>query len=104
MVSIDPTQLGLEFGSGAAIGALMGFTAKKVAKLVAVLVGAELALFKFLETKGLLVVRWDKLSAGLLSAPEDLPEDTTRWIEPVLSSLSIGGGFAGGFYLGFRRG
>jgi len=103
MVEEFLTQLGLEFGSGAVIGALIGFTAKKVAKIVAVIVGAELALFKFLESKGLIVVRWDELTAGLLEAPNQFPA-TDRWIEPILSSLSVGAGFTGGFYLGFRRG
>lgn len=103
MVDIDLAQLGLEFGSGALIGALIGFTAKKVAKLIAVIIGAQLALFKFLEAKGILVVRWDKLTGGLLEAPSQLP-NTDRWIEPIVSTLSVGAGFTGGFYLGFRRG
>jgi len=102
-LQIDPQQLGLEFGSGAVIGGLIGFTAKKIAKILAVLVGAQLALFKFLEAKGFLVVRWDELSAGVLSAPTGLPR-TDRWIEPIVSTLSVGTGFTGGFYLGFRRG
>lgn len=103
MVDINIAQLGLEFGSGAIIGALIGFTTKKIAKLLAVIIGAELALFKFLEAKGLIVVRWDELTGGLLKAPNQLPS-TDRWIEPLLSTLSIGVGFTGGFYLGFRRG
>lgn len=103
MVDLNVSQLGLELGSGAAIGALIGFAAKKIAKVVAVIIGAELALFKFLESKGLLVVRWDKLTAGFMEAPEQLP-DTSRWIEPLISTLSVGTGFAGGLYVGFKKG
>lgn len=104
MVDINLQQLGLEFGSGAVIGALIGFTAKKVAKLLAILIGLELALFKFLESKGYITVRWDELSGGLLQARDQARDIDASWIEPIISTLSVGGGFAGGFYLGFRKG
>ncbi len=52
-------QMGLEFGGGGLIGGIIGFAAKKVAKLIAVIVGIELALFKFLETRGILEVNWN---------------------------------------------
>lgn len=103
MVDINLTQLGLEFGSGAFIGAIVGFAAKKIAKVIAVIIGVELALFKFLESKGFMVVRWDKLTAGILSAPDQMPA-TDQWIEPILSTLSVGVGFSGGFLLGFKKG
>jgi len=105
MVQIDPTQLGLEFGSGAVIGGLIGFAAKKVAKILAVIVGLQLALFRFLETKGYLTVRWDKLSGGILNAGRSAQEGVDPgWINAILSTLSIGVGFTGGFMLGFKRG
>ena len=47
-------QVGLELGGGAVIGGIIGFAAKKVAKIIAILVGIELDLFKFLETRGIL--------------------------------------------------
>ncbi|PSP62516.1 hypothetical protein BRC76_04390, partial [Halobacteriales archaeon QH_8_67_36] len=49
-------QIGLELGTGAVIGGIIGFAAKKIAKLIAIIVGLELALFKFLETRGILEV------------------------------------------------
>ncbi|WP_135822660.1 FUN14 domain-containing protein [Halostella litorea] len=102
MVAIDPQQLGLEFGSGALIGAIIGFAAKKIAKLLAVIVGLELALFKFLESKGILTVDWNRLSAGLLQTGEKVQDP--GWIAPILSTLSIGVGFTGGFLVGFKKG
>ncbi|WP_254768363.1 FUN14 domain-containing protein [Salinilacihabitans rarus] len=104
MVDIDPTALGLEFGGGAAIGALMGFAAKKIAKLIAVIIGIQLVVFRFLESKGILVVDWERLSAGLLKTSERAQNADAQWIEPILSTLSVGAGFVGGFMIGFRRG
>lgn len=103
-LALDPQQLGLEFGTGAVIGGLIGFAAKKVAKIIAILVGIELALFKFLESKGYITVRWDELSGGILGAAESTQDINTSWVEPIISTLSIGAGFTGGFMLGFRKG
>ncbi|WP_121821479.1 FUN14 domain-containing protein [Halostella salina] len=102
MVAIDPQQLGLEFGSGAFIGAIIGFAAKKIAKILAIIVGLELALFKFLEAKGILSVDWNRLSAGLLKTGEQVQDP--GWIAPILSTMSIGVGFTGGFLVGFKKG
>ncbi|WP_134669733.1 FUN14 domain-containing protein [Halorussus marinus] len=104
-LGIDPQQLGLEFGSGAVIGGVIGFAAKKIAKLIAVIVGIELALFKFLESRGILTVDWDRLSAGVLKTGEVAQNGTPpSWLTSVISTLSIGAGFTGGFMVGFRKG
>ncbi|MFB6267362.1 MAG: FUN14 domain-containing protein [Halodesulfurarchaeum sp.] len=102
---LDPTQLGLEFGGGAVIGGIIGFAFKKIAKAIAILVGIELALFRFLESRGILSVRWDKLTGGLVEATEQAASGTPpSWLNTILSTLSISAGFTGGFLLGFKRG
>lgn len=105
MVAIDLQQLGLEFGSGAVIGGIIGFAAKKVAKIVAILVGLELALFKFLESRGILIVDWERLTAGMVGTADAAASGTPpSWMMTVLSTLSISAGFTGGFLLGFKKG
>lgn len=102
---IDPMQLGLEFGTGGVVGALIGFFFKKLAKVVAFIIGAELALFKFLESRGVLIVDWEKLTAGFVSLGESAASATPpSWVMTLLSTLSVSAGFVGGFLLGFRRG
>jgi uncharacterized membrane protein (Fun14 family) len=104
-LSIDPTQLGLEFGSSAVIGGIIGFAAKKVAKIIAVIVGLELALFKFLESRGLLKVNWEGLSEAGLTFVSGLQADQPpSWVMSILSTLSVSAGFSGGFLLGFKKG
>lgn len=104
-LEIDPQQLGLEFGSSAVIGGIIGFAAKKVAKVIAVLVGIQLALFKFMESRGYLSVQWDKLTAGMLDASEAATaSEPPSWVMSILSTLSVSAGFTGGFLLGFKRG
>lgn len=105
MVQLDFQQLGFEFGGGAVIGGVIGFAAKKVAKLIAVLVGVELALFKFLESRGIMSVDWERLTAGVVKVGETAQNGTPpSWMMSVLSTLSIGAGFTGGFLVGFRKG
>jgi uncharacterized membrane protein (Fun14 family) len=99
---IDVQQLGLEFGSGAVVGGVVGFAAKKVAKLLAVLVGLELALFKFLESRDIVTVDWNRLTAGVLETAT--AQTPPSWLMTVLSTLSISAGFTGGFLIGFKRG
>jgi uncharacterized membrane protein (Fun14 family) len=104
-LSLDPTQLGIEFGSGAAIGGIIGFAAKKVAKVLAVLVGIQLAVFKFLESRGILTVDWERLSSGLLQNAQVATGSTPpNWTSTILSTLSISAGFTGGFLAGFKKG
>lgn len=101
---IDMTQLGIEFGTGAAIGGVTGFAAKKIAKIIAFIVGLELALFKFLESRGIMTVNWEKLGATFLKAGDAATGAPPSWLQSILSTLSVGAGFSGGFFLGFKRG
>ncbi|WP_312908433.1 FUN14 domain-containing protein [Natronosalvus caseinilyticus] len=101
MVNIDPTALGLEFGGGAAIGALMGFAAKKIAKLIAVIIGVQLVIFRYLESQGILIVDWSALSNGLIKTSEHADPS---YLESLISTMSVGAGFTAGFLIGFRRG
>jgi len=104
-LGIDPQKLGLELGTGAVIGGVIGFAAKKVAKLIAVIIGIELALFKFLESREVLAVNWEKLGGTFTSAGEAATAETPpTWVETILSTLSVSAGFTGGFFLGFKRG
>ncbi|GAA0267308.1 FUN14 domain-containing protein [Halobacterium noricense] len=105
MPDLNLTSLGLEFGGGAGIGAIIGFAAKKVAKLIAVIVGLELALFKFLESRGILTVDWDRLTGGMLDITQAANGAAPpSWMNTILSTLSVSAGFTGGFLVGFKKG
>jgi uncharacterized membrane protein (Fun14 family) len=106
-MDLDPSSLGLEVGGGAVIGGVVGFAAKKIAKLIAVLIGLELALFKFLETRGVLEVDWDALSStagNATDAATGAGGSPPGWATSLLSALPVSAGFTGGFMLGFKRG
>jgi uncharacterized membrane protein (Fun14 family) len=104
MVDINFQALGLELGTGAVIGGIIGFAAKKVAKVIAVIIGLQLALFKFLESREFLSVNWEKLGATFLSAGQDATTGAPpSWLQTILSTLSVSAGFTGGFFLGWKK-
>lgn len=104
-LEIDFMQLGVDVGGGAIIGGIIGFAAKKLAKVIAVIIGLELALFKFLESQRILTVDWERLTAGMVGAGQAAASQTPpNWVMTILSTLSISAGFTGGFLLGFKRG
>jgi len=100
-------QMGLELGGGALIGGIIGFAAKKVAKLIAVIVGLELALFKFLETRGILEVNWKAIGGAAQNATGQASGAAAQppsWVTSLLSALPVSAGFTGGFAVGFKKG
>jgi len=100
-------QIGLEAGGGAVIGGVIGFAAKKIAKLIAVLIGLELALFKFLEARGVLQVNWKKItnaSANVTDTAQEGGSAGANYLDSLLSTLPVSAGFTGGFFLGFKKG
>ena len=104
-LGIDFGSLGIDFGSGAVIGAIIGFTAKKMAKIIAVIIGIELVLFRLLESRGILQVNWVGMEKYFPNIGEMTITNTPpEWMVSMISSLSIGAGFIGGFLLGFKQG
>jgi len=103
MVDIDLPSLGLQMGGSALLGAIIGFAAKKIAKIIAIIIGLELVLFKFLESRGVLSVNWERLANTSAEAPAAVEEAGASLLETFISTAGIGVSFAGGFLLGFKR-
>ena len=100
-------QIGFEAGGGAVIGGVIGFAAKKIAKLIAVIIGLQLALFKFLETRGVLQVSWQKITNASASVTDTAQEGGAAgagYLDSLLSTLPVGAGFTGGSLVGFKKG
>jgi uncharacterized membrane protein (Fun14 family) len=104
VMSVDPTGLALQVAGSAIMGAVIGFAAKKVAKIVAVVVGAQLILFKFLETRGIVQINWERLGGIFEGLATQAPGRAQPLVDTFVSTAGVGAGFAAGFYLGLRRG
>jgi uncharacterized membrane protein (Fun14 family) len=95
-------QLGIVTGGSLVTGGVIGFVAKKLVKLVVAVIGAQLALFAYLDHKGYLDVHWQAVDGALAAAGRHvgaLPE----WLTTLGMAVPIGVGFVGGFLVGFKR-
>lgn len=100
---LNLTSLGIQMGGSAAIGAVIGFASKKIAKVIAVIVGLQLVLFKLLETRGFLQVNWGKFGGAAEEFMGGAGAQGMGFIESFVSTAGIGASFAGGFLLGFKK-
>ena len=93
-------------GFGGVTGMLVGYTAKKLTKVVAILLGIVFILVQFLVWKGFISVNWEVVQTTAEQVWET-PDGRTladRVWEIMTISLPFGGGFVGGFALGFKLG
>ena len=70
-------------------------------------IGLELALFKFLEARGVLQVNWKKItnaSANVTDTAQEGGSAGADYLDSLLSTLPVSAGFTGGFFLGFKKG
>lgn len=104
MVAEQLGGLGVDVGTGAAFGFVSGILAKKVTKLVALLVGGVLLVAKWLESQGMMTMNWQSVGSGFVDIGSTAADVAPSLLEKVASTLGLGGGFVAGFYLGFRRG
>lgn len=104
MQAISPQSLGLEIGSGAVLGYISGLLAKKMTKIVAILVGGLLLFAKWLEGQGVISVDWSAVSGGLVNIGSSAAGAAPSLFDRIVSTLGLGGGFTVGFFLGFKRG
>ena len=101
---ISPAVASLGFGGVA--GAMVGYTAKKVTKLVALILGLAFILVQLLVYKGLIIVDWNAVQNTAQEVWTD-PQGRTladhSW-QMLTAHLPFGGGFVAGFALGFKLG
>lgn len=103
-MEFDPTQLGVQAGSGAVVGGVIGFAAKKVVKLVAVLVGVQLGFLAYLENQGIVSVNWSELENIAAFSPTAGGSGMPPFVTDILSAAPLSGGFAAGVLVGFKKG
>jgi len=96
------------FSGAGAVGALLGYGLKKLAKALLIVVAAFTALIgvpmAFLTYEGVISVNWDRLYALLNSAASA----SASWFSSATQAVAVAvpgfGGFAIGFGLGFQKG
>lgn len=96
------TPVAGEVGIGAVGGFLVGYALKKIAKMLAVILGLGFLALQYLAYKGIIVINYDALREWLLRLL-GLTEGTRSVVVDAISHVPFGASFAFGLYLGFRR-
>ncbi len=79
------------------VGVVTGLVFKMATNLLKWFVLIEFALLKWLESRGIVAVDWDRLTLGLV----DIGIDASAQTQSVLVSISEMGTFGLGFFAGF---
>jgi len=100
---MDITQFIPDLGSGFIIGFITGWAAKKAIKVLIALIGLYLLSLLYLANLGVIRINEDALLA-LIGSAENSVITYGSQLTGLIHSISLGGGFAVGFTLGFKKG
>lgn len=89
-------------GGGGIAGWAVGFTFKKVAKLLALVVGVAFISLQILAFNSFITIDWARIKSAV---PDDSIEKSASGVMSVITyNLPFAGSFLVGFWLGFRKG
>lgn len=91
-----------QLGTGGIGGFLVGYSIKKVAKIVAVMLGLLFVGLQYLAYVGILQINYDKLIESAQGLTGRVGEFTLPSF--LISNIPFAGSFAAGFAIGFAKG
>lgn len=94
------TGLGIQLGAGGIIGFAAGYALKKLAKIVAFILGVFILALMYLNYAGIVDVRWE----GLLGWGEEALSWIAMHYSPIASFIITNIPFASSFTVGFALG
>jgi Uncharacterized conserved protein len=103
MVEIDPTQVGIQAGGGGIAGFALGYAAKKIVKFVLLIGGVTIGILAYLDHQGIIPVPWELVTAVSIS-PGEAATQAQALVDAFVGVVPLGGGFAVGTTIGFKRG
>ncbi|MEM3627342.1 MAG: FUN14 domain-containing protein [Candidatus Bathyarchaeia archaeon] len=92
-----------QLGVGGVGGLIVGYTLKKIGKLIVVLIGLFVIVLLYLSTRGIININYEALwsaVSGLVGSAGEI----FSWLVGLISIMPFLGSFAVGFLLGFKLG
>ena len=89
-------------GGGGIAGWAVGYTLKKVAKIVALFLGITFISLQYLAYKNIITVDWSKVQNAV--DKQHLEQSAQGFMSVLTYNLPFAGTFLVGFWLGFRKG
>ena len=94
------TPVVYQMGIGGIGGFLVGYTIKKITRLIAIILGFFIIVLIYLGYTGIISVNYDKLSEAVSGLVEQAP----NILQPIISNLPFAGSFSVGLTLGLKKG
>lgn len=95
--------IGFQLGIGAVGGFIVGYAAKKISKLIVIVLGLGIIALLYLSTQGIININYDKLWNSIASSLS-MAGSAFSWVVGIVSILPFAGSFIAGFLLGFKLG
>ncbi len=89
-------------GGGGIAGWAVGYTLKKVAKVIAIFLGISFISLQFLAYKNIITVDWNKVQNAV--DQKYIEQSATSFMSILTYNLPFAGTFVVGFWLGFKKG
>jgi len=89
-------------GGGGIAGWAVGFTLKKFAKLLALVIGVAFMSLQLLAFNHFITIDWERIKKAV--PDESIEQSATSLMSVITYNLPFAGSFAAGFWLGFRKG
>ena len=103
MFEIDPIQIGIQTTGGGIAGFTLGYAAKKIVKFVFLFGGVAPGVLAYIDDQGVVPVPWEYISAISIS-PGEAATQAQALLDAMVGTIPLGGGFAVGTAIGFKRG
>lgn len=97
------TPVVYQLGVGGILGFVVGYTIKKLTKIIAVLAGIFALILMYLGYEGIISVNYDKL-AEMLEGLLGTAGQASDLLTPIVANLPFAGSFAAGAAIGLKVG
>lgn len=99
-MEVDPSVVLVQAGSGFVIGVLLGWSIRKLAKALLMVIGLYLASLVFVASLGWIVICWDKVASSIGWIFALLTGRSETVIESLIATSPLGLALASGFIVG----
>jgi uncharacterized membrane protein (Fun14 family) len=97
------TPIVYQMGIGGILGFFSGYAVKKIAKIIAVLIGLGALLLIYLGYEGIIAINYDKLSQMIQNLMGTASQASIA-LTPIIANLPFAGSFIAGVAVGVKLG
>ncbi len=98
-MNLEISDLGSSGIQGLILGCLSRIIVDISTQIIKWFLIIQFGIFKFLESQGIIIVDWEKLTLGLIEVSQDVADQSVSFIVSIMETGTFGVGFLGGYTL-----